>query len=554
MARQQDARGEVVRSFYVPGEEGISEFWRRNKSTVVSLELARLMLALRKLIGYIGLNIGSIIWKGMKPPEETSAIIIDPGLVQGKYPVPASKTDNVVGITVREAYRRIEWSEKAEQFTREKAGAPKTLSKQFQKYFTFAEKIYLDLLANRTVLGQYAEVARLNEFQGAKRGFPPPPSLEEFLYCWWLTAAARNGGQGQDGQAAAGQTDSYSQLLSKLSPITDRLQGECLSKRGGVLERCDCRAGIYAELWPEVMDAIKSWPVDDEYDEHNVDDIIADSGYQISEATAQALENALAESIDLTRPVLAILGEKEVVEIRTGRLVMPMEEKLDQNIYMRLKASLRLRSKKRSLISRGLESGSIDPRRLYRASMTGEVFQYKKYVYEMDNDVALLIDASSSMIGPKWKKSQQIFSALTAALVEMNSETRVYAYNEASNTCYITELLREGKLYTIIPRGKTASGEAITATALLLQKQKHRRRPLIIHITDGASNWGGDVRQAVEYCRRQHIGLITLGLGCHALSQLELKQQYGDQVRFVDDIRTLPKKFAELVTATEHLL
>lgn len=551
MAQQKDARGEVIRSFYVPGEEGISEFWRRNKSTVVSLELARLMLALRKLIGYIGLNIGSIIWKGMKPLQETSAIIIDPGLVQGKYPIPASKTDNVVGITVREAYRRIEWSEKAEQFTREKAGAAKALSKQFQKYFTFAEKIYLDLLANRTVLGQYAEVARLNEFQGAKRGFPPPPSLDEFLYCWWLTAAARNGGQDQDGQTAgAGQTDSYSHLLCKLNLITDRLVNECLSKRG-VLERCDCRAGIYAELWPELMEAVKSWPVDDEY---NADDIIAEPDCLISEATVQALENALAESIDLTRPVLAILGEKEVVEIRTGRLVMPMEEKLDQHIYMRLKASLRLRSKKRSLVSRGLKSGSIDPRRLYRASMTGEVFQYKKHVYEMDNDVALLIDASSSMIGPKWKKSQQIFSALTAALVEMNSETRVYAYNEASNTCYITELLREGRLYTIVPRGKTASGEAITATALLLQKQRHRRRPLIIHITDGASNWGGDVKQAVEYCRKQHIGLITLGLGCHALSQVELKQQYGDQVRFIDDIRTLPKKFAELVTATEHLL
>jgi len=84
--------------------------------------MAKLLSALRKLTGYLGMNVGSIIWKGMKSPEETSAIILDPSALKGKYPIPAVKTDYMVGTTVREAYRRIEWSEKAENMAWEKGG------------------------------------------------------------------------------------------------------------------------------------------------------------------------------------------------------------------------------------------------------------------------------------------------------------------------------------------------------------------------------------------------------------------------------------------------
>ena len=113
---------EQEKKFYFTNEEGISEYWRRNKSTVVAIEMAKLLSALRKLTGYLGMNVGSIIWKGMKSPEETSAIILDPSALKGKYPIPAVKTDYMVGITVREAYRRIEWSEKAENMAWEKGG------------------------------------------------------------------------------------------------------------------------------------------------------------------------------------------------------------------------------------------------------------------------------------------------------------------------------------------------------------------------------------------------------------------------------------------------
>jgi uncharacterized protein YegL len=564
MEQEKGAPGTVITSFYIPGEEGISEYWRRHKSTVASLELARLLAALRKLTGYLGMNVGSIIWEGMKSPEETSAIILDTSQVRGKYPVPASKTDYVVGVTVREAYRRIEWSEKAEQLAGEQAGKLEAPQRhKFQQYLEIAERIYLDTLANRSVLGLYAEVARRNDFNRAQKHFLPPPSVEELLHLWWLLAADRCGCKYQEGfsvktweQATAEQAALYGEPLRLLNSIIGRLLNECPSRRS-VLERCHYRSELYMEIWQSFLDIVKFWPADRQaalMEGEGEPYPYREPAARISAATLRAIEAALAESQDLTAEVKRVCeGDEGTVTIKTGKIILPLEEKLDRQLYLHLKASLRQRSRQRNVISRGLKSGKIDPRRLYRAPLTGEVFLYKKAVYEMDYDIVLLIDASGSMVGPKWKNAQRVFNALYEALQELNRNTSVFAYNEAFDICYLTELSRKGRLYTVVPRGKTASGEAIIATALMIKQRERRRRPLLIHLTDGASNWGSEVRHAIEYCRKEHMGLITLGLGCSKESRVELKREYGDQVRFIDDIKTLPRKFAELVACTTRL-
>lgn len=536
-----------IRSFYIPGEEGISEYWRRNKSSVPALELARLLAGLRKLTGYLGRNVGSILWEGMKSSQETSAIILDPAVVRGRYPVPASKTDYVVGITVREAYRRIEWSEKAEKLAWEKVGRVEVAQRpKFEQYLEMGERIYSDGLAGRSVLGLYARVARLNDFQRARRNFLPPPSVEELLYIWWVLAA---GGEEDCGDVPGGERAVfYREPLGILRSISGRLVRECGSGPG-VLERCSLRSDLYAEVWPHLLDHIRFWPPDRRsvLSEGEDTGILLEPPTRIPEATLRAIEAALAEDEDLTPEVRKICDDEETVTIKTGRVLMPLEERLDRRLYWRVKASLQLRSKKRKVISRGLNSGKIDARRLYRAPLTGRIFFHQQMRYEMDDNIVLLVDASGSMWGPKWKNCQQVCYALYEALRELNPETRVFAYNEAFDVCYLTELSRKDRLYTVVPKGKTASGEAIIATALMLRRRPRRRRQLIVHLTDGASNWGGEVKHAVEYCRQQNIGLITLGLGCTRETREELKRQYREQVRFLDDIRSLPQKFNELI-------
>jgi len=558
MVKEKGSSGAVIKSFYIPGEEGISEYWRRNKSSVVSLELARLLGALRKLTGYLGVNVGSIIWEGMKSPVETSAIILDPSMIRGKYPIPASKTDYMVGITVREAYRRIEWSEKAEKLAWGKVGKMDSVKRyKFRLYFEMAERIYFDILANRSILGLYAEVARLLDFKVAKNNLLPLPSVEELFYLWWSIAADRNSRGYQE--AFSGKTHewatldrviNYGEPLQLLNSIIDPLITVCCSRRS-VLERCQYRADLYVERWPQLLEMVKLWPTDRKtylMDEEGDNYAAVEPAARVSEATLRVIEAALAENLDMTASVRKVCRDDEdTITIKTGSIILPMEEKLDQQLFLRLKAGLRLRSKRRNVVSRGLKSGSIDPRRLYRAPITGEVFLYKKAVHEMDHEVVLLVDASSSMVGPKWRSSQRVFYALYEAMKELNPHTQVFAYNEISNICYLTELAKRGRLFTVVPRGKTASGEAIVATALLLMQRKKMRPSLLIHLTDGASNWGSEVKYGIEFCKKQHIDLITLGLGCNKESREALKNEYGEQVRFVDDLKTLPRKFIELV-------
>ena len=63
-----------------PVQEGISAYWRRNTSTVESVELANLLGALRKITGYLGDNIGTVAYAGLGSVKD-STIILDPEMV-----------------------------------------------------------------------------------------------------------------------------------------------------------------------------------------------------------------------------------------------------------------------------------------------------------------------------------------------------------------------------------------------------------------------------------------------------------------------------------------
>ena len=100
-------------------------------------------------------------------------------------------------------------------------------------------------------------------------------------------------------------------------------------------------------------------------------------------------------------------------------------------------------------------------------------------------------------------------------------------------------------MFTVLPHGKTASGEAIIATALNLKNKTRKCR--IVHITDGASNWGCGVGEAISYCKKNNVGLMTLGIGCSVASKQSLRDEYGKLVQFVDDTEQLPRLFGNLL-------
>ena len=87
----------------------LSSFWRKNTSTQEAIELANLLKSLRKVVGHLGPNAGSVEYAGLSG-NDPSAIIIDPASAMGSYPVAAKKADLLVGEVVHEALLRIEWS------------------------------------------------------------------------------------------------------------------------------------------------------------------------------------------------------------------------------------------------------------------------------------------------------------------------------------------------------------------------------------------------------------------------------------------------------------
>ncbi len=82
---------------YSDEQSGLSRYWRKNISYSEALELANVLRALKKVAGYTGRNVGCIEWAGMSQNEKGS-IILDPGMVLGKYPVPFCKFDYMAGI------------------------------------------------------------------------------------------------------------------------------------------------------------------------------------------------------------------------------------------------------------------------------------------------------------------------------------------------------------------------------------------------------------------------------------------------------------------------
>ncbi len=560
----------VIKRFYITGGEGLSEYWRRNKSPIESRELAHLLQAIRKITGYIGPNAGNVIWAGMRSSTEATDITLNPALVMGKYPIPGNKTDMVIGTVIIEALKRIEWSERVIKLIYGKLGKPtQDANVKLKMFLEMAEQIFVDIVANRTVLGLYTEKVREIKFSEARKDFVQPPSFEELIHIWWLMAADKSGCKYQEeftnqihGSYGYNLENFYKKPLRVLNSIVREMKEECRKLRG-VVERCEYRAKLYTRIWNEIEEMTKFWLTD--LNDPSLmpkaldfDDVLSgDLGEALKaiQATlAKEIEAKLTRNnFDLTDEVRIICQDDgNVVPIEVSNFVVPLEEPINKELAYKLYLALKGHAKRRNLFNRGLNSGKIDGRRLFRAPINGKIFYYKKEKHVIDSDLIILVDATGSMGGPKWKDLQIIFSALFEAVKSFDNTIRVFAYYEVKGKTNLTELsTKKGELFTVLPRGKTASGEAIIATTLMLKKKT--KQPFFIHFTDGASNWGCEVKYAIKHCKKNKINLMTLGFGCQPSSKAALREEYGNQVEFVDTLQELPKKFSKLLKHTNYI-
>lgn len=532
--------------------KALSGYWRRNTSTLESVELANLLKALRKVAGHLGPNAGTVEYAGMSS-SGGSSILVDPGSVMGAYPIPPEKVDVLVGEVVHEALLGIEWSDRVwsllePEFT---AMGPTDLVR-FQKVVKTGEDIYLDSVLKDSVLGMYLAAARrpvMGETARGRSPFKAGPSLEALMRLWWTVSL--------DEQVVPIPDVRYQEPLHLLMMLTSRLFS-IARDHTGVSARCEMRARMYRQGWEQLLCLLSGLPLLDKrlyrVPSHLRQTIPGETEClqetrkmpSLPECLIREIETHLAaSSSDITPLIYSVVGydNKEVVPTSRWDYHIPAHPVVDRSLVARLRTIFTSYSEQEKAVSRGLLSGRIDSRRLYRAPITGRCFKFPDSRPSMDWCVTLLMDASGSMRGPKWRMVENTVTTIHEALNGYRSSLAAYAYFEIDGICMVSSLIRGGRVFSVPPCGRTASGQAIIAAAMFMPK--NRKRKLLIHVTDGESNLGCSVENGIQFCRRNNIHLVTLGCSCR--DRKAMAEQYGNTIEFIGGFRQLPE-------AIEHLL
>jgi hypothetical protein len=530
---------------------GISEFWRKNVSANEAVELANLLRALRKVAGHLGPNIGLIEYAGMSS-KAVPGILLDPEMVMGEYPVPFHKVDHLVGLVTHEATHKMEWSDLVwkllEPVFKKMSGLSLVV---FQKMIYTGEDIYVDMVADQKIFGLYAQQTRDKAIKEAESGFHPgKESVEELIHLWW-----KDPHQSSDHQKVK---PVYQEPLSLLIRLTEELKTVSRTPKGAT-NRCKNRVDLYVDTWQEIKHLIAPLKINDKkihwYPYKNASTeknqpVRANPKEQpkpkVSSDLFQEIELKLAkDSIDMTPIIRSIVGFDDETVVPTSRwdFLISAHPLIDRRLVSRLKAIFQIYAAKNKLVSRGLQSGKVDRRRLYRAPVNGRCFLQNDHLPDLDWNVTLLMDASGSMRGNKWRMVENTVANIHKALTGFHNRLKAFAYFEKDGILMISPLIKNNRVQSVPPSGLTASGQAIIAAVYLMPKKK--KRNILIHVTDGESNLGCDVQQAVKYCHKEHIDLITLGCGYKDREAMSL--QYGKSIQFLDH-------FGQLAGAMERLL
>jgi hypothetical protein len=509
---------------------------------------------MRKVAGHLGPNVGRIEYTGMSRGGG-AAIILEPGLVTGQYPVPSTKVDYLVGLVTHVALHRTEWSDHVWKLLEPTISGLGGMSNvRFQKIVSTGEDIYVDSVADQTVFGLYTPRTRAIAFADARsRLVPDIVSVDALVYLWWTAAWGDNGGWPL--------STAYEEPLAALAALTTRLR-EVREEEKGITERCRLRAEMYRETWDTIKDAVASWKTHDKTlkwyppTKEATQEPPARTGKKtpakkktLSPYVMHQIELQLAlNSPDITPIIQSIVGYENDDVVPTSRwdFSIPSRPVVDPPLVARLRALFLNYAARKTVVNRGLLSGKVDRRRLYRAPVSGRCFHQVDKLPELDWNVTLLMDASGSMRGNKWRMVENTVGNLHKALLGSRNHLQAYAYFEVDGVCMISQLIRDRQLLSVPPSGQTASGQAIIAVAYFMPKG--RKRNLLIHVTDGESNLGCDVQHGIEYCRKQKIHLVTLG--CAYRDREAMVQQYGRSLQFLDHYGQLPRAIERLLRHT----
>ncbi len=544
-----------------------SRYWRRNASRHPPTELALSLRALRKVAGHLGRNVKPVFWKGMQATD-TNAITLDPDVADRAYPIPPRTFDLLVGQVVQEGLSSLEWREWVVGKVQQKArDLPERLTPFLEAFVQAAEDIYIGELARPRVWSLYLSNFWKAETERNSRDPALPPSAKSLSLAWRTRETA--------GSLPDSLHHYYSDPLEHLEDCARTLRK--VASLSSPAERREQRVHLYLQTWSTLRKILSEWedfasspdainlfdeaapegrlpdPERPEKEESESDREESEEAAGLDPDLAEEVTNLVEDSeTDLTRTILVAVEDPEAGSMRTrlkqgtARMAAqpdPLLVKQLRKIFNEQESLVRRARRRR--VRRGLIEGKLDPRRLHRVPIDGKVFKSREPpTSEHAWQICLVADASASMAGKgvrqkPWPIAEKAFASLAEASKGSRNRVEILAYHEERNRCTLTQLYHGGDLYTVVPSGRTPSGQAIMAAAVTLREG--RQRSLILHITDGASNCGVRLTDAVEFCSKNRIELFTIGCGCSRQTKDFLRECFPpDRLYFMQSIRTLP--------------
>ncbi len=543
-----------------------SRYWRKHRSRREAEELALGLRALRKVAGHLGGAVKPVFWKGMVD-DNANAVIVDPGNFQGRYPMPHSRFDLAVGQVVAEGLASQEWSEWVSSRVFEGAGRlSRDAAPYLEQLVKAAEDIYIHSLPKAPAWDMYLEGRYEKELNVEARDPALPPSAESLAHIWRQGAILKKD---------PGVLHFYYELpLAVLEKHTEAIREIAVMLLAR--SRREARTRLYLDMWGTILSAISEWesfetspdavglsdpdgpegdllqeekqasddPEDDEdgkEEDQGLDQDLSDEVNQLLEDGESNVTKLIAVAVEDPQA-----GNMKTI-IRPGAArsdVRPDPEQVGRlNKIFREQEAI-LRKLRRRRVRRGLSEGKLDPRRLYRVPLDGKVFKIRD-APGTDKlwHICVVADASSSMSGKggarkPWPTAEKVFASLAAAAENSRNRLDIFSYNEEQKKCVLTRLNHSDELFTVIPEGRTPSGQAITAAAMTLRKEC--ARTMIIHITDGASNCGMRLGDAVKFCKARGIEAVTIGCGCNRQTKDFLAQYFEpENLFFMNSIQHL---------------
>ena len=226
----------------------------------------------------------------------------------------------------------------------------------------------------------------------------------------------------------------------------------------------------------------------------------------INDNLAIAIEDAIeTDQEDITDEVIAEFQEQLGNKYSAGCSIIRSREtrtplvKPDPILRKQLERILTIRKRLQARTMHGEQYGRIDKRHLHRIGTDKRIFSLRYKFPDGFPNTRILIDLSGSMSG---KQADEVLEAAGALQTLVNAE--VWCYNHEDKTRLVR--MDDGKLiHRFEPSGTTPSGQAIVGVALGMKKDG-----LVIHLTDGESNYGQAPWSAHWILAKRGINLVNL--------------------------------------------